>query len=108
MSDITRETDQLLLAIRQTDAYTNFEIQKKRINEFPELKKQVDDFRIRNFELQTGDNDIDLFEAISVFEKEYAEFREEPLVADFLAAELELCRMVQEVYARILGSVEIE
>lgn len=108
MSDVSKETEQLLLAMKQTSVYKNFEIQKIRMKEFPELKKQVDDFRMRNFELQSEDNNIDFFEAFSVFEKENADLRENPIVADFLSAELAICRMVQEVSARIINSVEIE
>ena len=39
----------------------------------------------------------ELFDKIEDFEREYEKFREDPLVSDFLAAELGLCRMMQQI-----------
>ena len=42
-----------------------------------------------------------LFDEIDRFEKEYEEFRKNPIVSDFLAAELAFCRMYQEITEKI-------
>ena len=39
----------------------------------------------------------ELFDMMDVFEKEYEKFRENPLVDDFLQAELAFCRLMQEI-----------
>lgn len=108
MSEVSRATDDLLIAIRQAEAFINFNLEKKKMQEEPELKMQVDQFRMRNFELQTAEDSENLFEAISDFEREYTQFLENPKVSQFLAAEVELCRMIQEVYAKITEAVEID
>ena len=45
---------------------------------------------------------------IEAFEKEYRDFRENPLVNDFLAAELAFCRMLQNNNARITDAIDFE
>ena len=62
-----------------------------------ELKKQIDEFRRRNFQLQNETDSDRLFDEIDRFEREYEEFRQNPLVSSFLAAELAFCRQYQEI-----------
>ena len=52
--NVNQAVEQMVQAIRNTDAYMEYRRQLGRIKEQPELKKQIDDFRTRNFELQTS------------------------------------------------------
>ena len=90
----------------QTEEYVRYVEQKERVKQYPDLKKQIDEFRRRNFEMQTSRDMV--FEKIEAFDREYADFRENPLVADFLEAELAFCRMMQAHYAKIMGAVDFE
>ena len=45
---------------------------------------------------------------MKAFEKEYEDFRENPLVSDFLAAELALCRMLQKHGNMIMNEIDFE
>ena len=105
-SSIDRAMNQLILAIRDSDTYKEYMTQLERVKQQPELKKQIDDYRARNFELQTG-SDV-RFEQIDQFEKEYEGFRENPYVSDFLAAELAFCRMMQDINIRITEAMHFE
>ena len=49
-----------------------------------------------------------VFEKIEFFEKEYEDFRDNPLVADFLEAELAFCRMMQDHYAEVMKAIDFE
>lgn len=51
-------------------------------------------------------NDEELFQRIEEFEREYEKFRENPLVSDFLAAELDFCRMMQEMNNRVTAALD--
>ena len=42
------------------------------------------------------------------FEKEYADFRENTLVSEFLAAELAFCRMMQDINLQVTEAVHFE
>ena len=46
--NVNQAVEQMVQAIRNTDAYMEYRRQLGRIKEQPELKKQIDDFRTRN------------------------------------------------------------
>ena len=93
-------------ALLETPEYKEYAVQKERVKQYPELKARIDEFRTRNFEMQTSKDMV--FEMIEAFEKEYRDFRENPLVNDFLAAELAFCRMLQNNNARITDAIDFE
>lgn len=108
MSNLDSAVAELIGAIKQTEQYLAYEREKEKINRFPELKKQVVEYRLRNYRLQSMTNDEELFHKIEEFEQEYEKFRENPIVADFLAAELGFCRMMQSVNIRITEALNFE
>ena len=93
-------------AIRNTDAYLEYQKQLARVKEQSELKRQIDEFRTRNFELQTSKDTN--FDKLDQFTRENEAFRENPLVSDFLAAELAFCRMMQEIGLYVTDQMHFE
>lgn len=93
--EIQGAVEQLICRVKESDTYHHYTEQLARLKEYPELRKQVDDYRSRNFELQTA-QDVS-FDRIDQFQRDYEGFRENPIVEDFLAAELAFCRMIQEL-----------
>lgn len=108
MSELERAVENLSAAIKKTDVYREYEREKEKVSHIPELKAQIDAYRIRNFEMQSMANDEELFHKIEDFEQEYEKFRENPLVADFLAAELALCRMVQTINMELTAALDFD
>ena len=109
MQNISRldiATEALVNAVLATEEYRAYESELNKVKEFPELKEQIDDFRKRNFQMQSS-ADID-FNKLEQFEKEYAAFRENILVQDFLAAEVDLCRLIQDLNMRITAALNFE
>ena len=99
-------TEALINAVLATEEYKTYVAELHKVKEFPDLKEQIDDFRKRNFQMQlSADND---FSKLEQFEKEYAAFRENILVQDFLAAELALCRLIQDLNMRITAALQFE
>ena len=45
---------------------------------------------------------------MDAFEKEYEKFRENPIVDDFLRAELAFCRLIQEINVMITEELDFE
>lgn len=93
-------------AIKRSKEYREYMAALAGIKEVPGLKEQVDEFRKQNFIMQNSENAT--FETLEDFEKEYEEFRENPLVEDFLAAELAFCRMMQYNNSLILEALHFE
>lgn len=93
-------------AIKSSEEYLDYVQEKERVKQYPDLKEQIDEFRRRNFELQTREDTA--FEKIEEFEREYDDFRENPLVSSFLAAELAFCRMMQRTNIRVTEAIDFE
>lgn len=106
MSELDCAVDNLIAAIKDTKEYRAYVLEKEKVSRFPELKAQIDDYRIRNYEMQCMSNDDELFHKIEEFEREYEKFRENPLVSDFLAAELDFCRMMQNMNIRVTAALD--
>ena len=99
MLDTQMETASLkyVKAIKESDIYKRYSYQLEKIKKYPELFDKVNEFRQRNYEMQNTSQVDELFDLMDSFEKEYEKFRENPLVDDFLQAELAFCRLMQEV-----------
>lgn len=108
MTELDNAVESLISVIRNTDKYRRYQIEKEKVSRFPELKEQIDTFRMRNFELQNMPSNEDLFYKMEAFDREYEQFLENPIVADFLAAELDLCRMMQDVTGRLTEALDFE
>ncbi len=92
--------------IKATEEYRDYIHEKEKVKQFPELKAQIDAYRRRNFEIQTSPDTV--YDVIEKFENEYAQFRENPLVADFLAAELAFCRLMQLLSLKVTEELDFE
>lgn len=101
-------TEQFVYAVKATGEYREYVNQRERISSYPELKAQIDEYRERNFLMQTTAEPEEIFDKMEEFQKEYEALREEPLVSDFLAAELGFCRMMQSAYGLITELLDFE
>ena len=106
MNEVDTATEALVQAILTSDVYQEYQRCLAKVKELPELKAQIDEFRTRNYELQQSP--YYAFVKMEQFQREYQSFRENPLVSDFLAAELAFCRMVQEMESRITSQIDFE
>lgn len=106
MNNIDRSLQLLIADILSSDIYHAYMVQLERVKAQPGLKAQIDEYRVRNLELQA--NGRTTFEELDNFEREYAGFRDNPVVEDFLAAELAFCRMMQEINLRLTEAVHFE
>lgn len=68
----------------------------------------MNEYRQKNFDIQNGMDGAELFDKMEAFEREYREFRENPVVDDFLRAELAFCRMMQEMYVLLTAEIDFE
>lgn len=108
MNTIDNAINVLLDAIRQSEEYRAYRYQLEKINLQPELRSQIDAYRDENFALQNNTPDDQLLWQMEQFEEKYRKFRENPLVNDFLAAELAFVRKIQEVNLKIAEGIQFE
>lgn len=95
-------------SIKESDTYKAYYYQLERLKRNPELHERVNEFRKRNYEIQNTSQVDELFDKMDAFEKEYEKFRENPIVDDFLRAELAFCRLMQEIYTYITGELDFQ
>lgn len=106
MNEVEEASDRLVKAVLNCDVYLEYRKQLEKVKAFPDLKEQIDEFRRRNYELQRQPDYA--FDKLEQFEQEYRAFRENPLVSDFLAAELAFCRLMQELGEKLINAVDFE
>lgn len=99
---------ELIGAILDSPEYREFEQQVAVMKDYPELKSQIDAFRQENFAFQHSTDPDELLDKVDEFSGRYEEFRKNPMVESFLSAELDFCRMVQNINQEILEAVNFE
>ena len=107
MDRIQMCVDSLLEAIREGETYQRYRKGEEKLMEKPELREKIDEFRVAVFRLNNDNGNEDLYESIDRFEKEHQEFRKNPIVNEYLEAELDVCKMMQRINSRIQGGVDI-
>lgn len=105
--EIRKAMEEFLHALEESSAYKDYKYQKERVKRVPGLVDRINDFRAKRFQFQNYQGE-DLFEKVDEFEQRYETFQEEPMVREYLAAELEICRLVQEVNNAIVELVDID
>lgn len=106
MNNVNDAVKQLITAILESDTYREYDAQRVKVKKVPGMKEKIDEYRRRNYELQNGSGFA--FDKIDQFAKENENFREDPLVSDFLAAELAFCRLMQGINIDITSALDFE
>ncbi len=94
--------------IQQTDIYRNYCREREKIKQYPDLYAKVNEYRQSTFDLHNNTDQDQLFDRMDAYEREYEKFRENPLVENFLQAELAFCRMIQELNVLIMDHLDFE
>lgn len=109
LENLKAATMNLVTAMKNTEIYKVYKMQCSKINRQLDLKQRVDEYRQRNFDIQNGTlSGEEIFQAQEKLMAEYADILENPLITDFLAAELEFCRMVQNVNLQMTEALDFE
>jgi len=72
------------------------------------IRRAIDEFRRRNFEIQYNDEIQEIDENISQLEAQYADMRNQGLAKSYFSAELCLCRLVQDVCVSLVDAVDFD
>ena len=108
MMEVQEALEQLAQAVKESEVYREYRRQSERVDNAGDMREKIDEYRVRNFELQNSVQTEDLLEKLDDFEREYEKFREDPLVEEFLDAELAFCRMMQEIDVKLAEAMDFE
>ena len=106
--EVQKALEQLAQAIKDSDIYREYRRQSEKVDNTGDMREKIDEYRVRNFELQNSVQTEDLPDKLDAFEREYEKFREDPLVEEFLDAELAFCRMMQEIDVKLAEAMDFE
>ena len=108
MSRVEAALEELVTAINESPEYREYSKQKELMRQHPDLKEKLDIYRREKYELQTSASSDELFDRTEELTGKSEELRKNPLMGLFLDAELDFCRMIQQVNNAIVEAVEFE
>lgn len=106
MEKVRKATEQLIEAMKESDVYIRYQNARVQITACPSLKKEADEFRKKNYDLQNSRKDI--FEEADRLQAEYATLLKNPIVREYLTAENSFCRMIQQVNWKLIEEMDFE
>ncbi len=106
MEQVARCTDALIMAIRQSEDYRRYVEAERAVHKDPELKKRIDEYRMRAYELQGSLEGI--FEGSEALLQEFGSLHRHPLAAEYLDAESSVCRLLRMTVEQLSTGVAVE
>lgn len=107
-SDMEKATSKYIAALQKSAEYCKYAEIKAKVQEEASLWQQLCDYRRRRYEFQNLTSTEELFDRVDAFERDYREWKKNPLVTEFLDAELAFCRMMQEANLQIMDAMDFE
>ena len=108
MNQVEERAKLLAQAIEDSEEYQGYLKAKKEVEQNEILCHKIDEFREKNFVMHANLEGEELYNAMENFEREHAAFRKDPLVNEYLAAELTVVRMIQQTEKILLDAVELD
>ena len=105
--EIMKKTDELAELLCQTDGYRRYKKHLAALKEEPEVYQQLNEFRLKNMELQL-DKDEHYYEKAEELYSQYKNILMESVVMDFLTSEQRICKLMRKVYDRIALTVDLD
>lgn len=95
--EVKNSLENLVTAIKSSKEYQEYWEAKEEVEKDSEKMRNLNKYRTKIYDIQNGGGGDDLYYRIDRIEHESEQFRSDSLIDKFLAAELALCRMVQEI-----------
>ena len=108
LNNVDIYTRALISVVRDSKEYREYCAARRKVEDKPELKKQINQYRRDTYRLQNFSDAESLYDKVQEFNREYAQFRKDPLVTEYLSSELAVCRMLQKISASIVESVDLD
>ncbi len=107
MKQVINESRQLNEHIRASEEYQMYLKTKQALQENEELSKNLQEFRTKNYELQNRQG-VNPYDEMIELTREYDELLHNSIVSDFLQAEQQICKLLQQVFDSIAEGLEFD
>ncbi len=108
MGQIETCTKSLIRAIQESEEYQEFCRIRDEVRKDPALRQRINEFRRHVFEVQNSREPLDMYQEMERIGRDYEDFRKEPGVEEFLASELRVCRIIQQITYEVTGAVDLD
>lgn len=108
MEKVEEMKAELKQAVLDSPEYREYKRLEAEISRDADLKRSVDEFRRQNFEIQYNDDIQNVEERVSQLEGQYAYMRNQGLVKNYFAAEICLCRLVQDICMSVVDVLDFD
>lgn len=107
---ILNETKAFAAKLKKSEAYVDYLNYKSFIDRQPELKEKVQAFRRKSFEIQAGHNYgyFNAYENLISLKHDNEDLLAEPIVKEFLEAELKVSKLLSQVLSTFAEEVEFD
>ncbi len=103
---LNERVDALIDYLKNTNEYRDYIHASKTLNESPDIKEKVFEFRKENYFLQHAPAGEDIYEKVETLRKKNEEILYRPEVSDFLMTEWAFFSMMQGVLDRIMENMD--
>ena len=108
MNQVFKLSEELNRALLDSAEYQQYVSTSRAIKAQPELYQVMNDYRKRNRHIQMYASDETIFDETNQLLVEYDAVVKNEVVAEFLAAEQKLLRMLQQVYVNVEKHLEFD
>ena len=106
--ELKTSIEELKQSLLESEAFVRYQKVRAEVHNYPEKEYRLHEFRRKNYFLQNSREQLDLFTEEDRLEQEYADVYKDPLLAEYLAAEVAVCRIIQQVNKELIGCLDFE
>lgn len=108
MQTIKESLDGMIDVIKESEQFHRYRDAREKVREFPKKEKRLMEFRKKNYLLQNSDQSIDLFTESDRLMTEYQDLYQDPVVREFMDAEMAVCKIVQNINRELITCLEFD
>ena len=101
--ELKTSIEELKQSLLESEAFLRYQKVRAEVHNYPEKE-----YRRKNYFLQNSKEQLDLFTEEDRLEQEYADVYKDPLLGEYLAAEVAVCRIIQQVNKELIGCLDFE
>ena len=96
--ELKTSIEELKQSLLESEAFLRYQKVRAEVHNYPEKEYRLHEFRRKNYFLQNSREQLDL----------YADVYKDPLLGEYLAAEVAVCRIIQQVNKELIGCLDFE
>lgn len=106
--ELKTSIEELKQSLLESEVFVRYQKVRAEVHNYPEKEYRLNEFRRKNYFLQNSREQLDLFTEEDRLEQEYADVYKDPLLGAYLAAEVAVCRIIQQVNKELIGCLDFE